>query len=58
MRFFFNQSDSLVMQNQQCRTEKTNPKTPLMQSKLFSVTNEWNTGELSNNDSDRYENVT
>ena len=46
------------MQNQQCRTEKTNHKTPVMQSKLFSVTNEWNTGELSNNDSDRYENVT
>ena len=46
------------MQNQQCHTEKTNHKTPVMQSKLFSVTNESNTGELSNNDSDRYENVT
>ena len=45
------------MQNQQCRTEKTNPKTPVMQSKLLSVTNEWNTGELSNNDGDSYENV-
>ena len=46
------------MQNQQCRTEKTNPKTPVMQSKLFSVTNESNTGELANNDGNRYENVT
>ena len=46
------------MQNQQCRTEKTNPKTPLMQSKLFSVTNESKNGELGNDDGDRYENVT
>ena len=46
------------MQNQQCRAEKTNHKTPVMQSKLFSVTNESNTGELSNNDGNRHENVT
>ena len=46
------------MQNQQCRTEKTNNKTPVMQSKLFSVTNESNIAELSNNDGNRYENVT